>query len=94
MPWAFWTILAVVVAFVVVAYRYSSRMAGHITLVTAAFWVCGMATYWLNVTTFPDDETLREIGEGIPALIFLVALPLSCIALILTFAGFSKKKEA
>ena len=34
------------------------------------------------------------ITEGIPALIFLVALPLSCIALILTFAGFSKKKEA
>ena len=77
---------------VFVAYRYSTRTAGHIAVATACFWLISMALFWLNESTFPNDETRREMGEWIAVRPLLVAFPLSVIALVLIIAGLSRRK--
>ena len=78
--------------FVLAAYRFSTRLAGHVTLATALLWTTGLALLELNARIYPVDETLRETGEAIAILPIVVALPLSLLSILLILTGMNRQR--
>lgn len=77
---------------VAAAYRFSTRTAAQVSLASLCFWIAGIALLRLNAATFPDDETRREMGEGLAVLPLLIALPLTAAAVALVLAGLFRRK--
>ncbi|MBL9047504.1 MAG: hypothetical protein JNK34_09390 [Tabrizicola sp.] len=94
MEWMFAIAVLMAAGLIAGAYRFSTRAAGHFTAASACLWIIGVTLLWLNSATFPDDETLREMGEGVAVMPLLVALPLTIIAIFKVIAGLNLRKEA
>jgi hypothetical protein len=94
MAWTLSIAFVLSAGLVALAYRYATSAAGHFTLASAFLWIAGVALLWLNASTFPDDETMREMGEGVAIIPLLVALPLTVVAIAKVITGLNKRKEA
>ena len=61
-------------------------------MIAAGLWTIVAALVWVNETTFPNDETLQEMGEGFLVLPFIMAVLALLVALALVVSGIFTKE--